>query len=263
VRHLFVTVIFFSFAGTGYFLFSSQKNASYNSFCRITLTKNNAYSDGEYILGLYSIGEEPYDLSLTDSPTPVRHVISENATRKIPSPYRIKQAGLNNHIVGISGKWSYSFYTARPRFEFPVLAEVQADGEYLNVMIENKTPYEIVDCLIFYNQRFYELKDIASESKESRRIATSMIDLQQVYDPGEPTSMEMRGVMGESTFFDTLKNNLKEDLRSAIHATVDVESGERTVNITGWIKADILKPSFAQKDITGKGVTLVSWKGKI
>ena len=261
VRYLFLTVIFFSLAGTGYFLFSSQKNALYNSFCRINLTEKNANSDGEYILGLYSIGEEPYDLSFTESPMPVRHIISENSPQKIPSPYRIKQAGLYNHIVGLSGKWSYSFYTARPRFEFPVLADVQADGEHLNVMIENQTPYEIVDCLIFYNQRFYEIKDIPSESKESRRIAKSMIDLQKVYDPGEPKSMNIRGTMRESTFFNTMKNNLKDDLRSAIHATA--ETDKNTVYITGWIKADILKPSFAQKDITGEGVTLISWKGKI
>jgi len=261
VRYLFLTVIFFSLAGTGYFLFSSQKNALYNSFCRINLTEKNANSDGEYILGMYSIGEEPYDLSFTESPMPVRHVISENSTQKIPSPYRIKQTGLYNHIVGLSGKWSYSFYTARPRFEFPVLADVQADGEHLNVMIENQTPYEIVDCLIFYNQRFYEIKDIPSESKESRRIAKSMIDLQTVYDPGEPKSMNIRGTRRESTFFNTMKNNLKDDLRSAIHATA--ETDKNTVYITGWIKADILKPSFAQKDITGEGVTLISWKGRL
>ncbi len=75
--------------------------------------------------------------------------------------------------------------------------------------------------------------------------------------------MNIRGNMRESTFFNTMKNNLKDDLRSAVHAAVDVESDENTVYITGWIKADILKPSFAQKDITGKGITLVSWKGKI
>ena len=263
VRYLFLTVIFFSLAGTGYFLFSSQKNASYNSFCRINLTGKNANSDGEYIIGLYSTGEEPYDLSFTESSfsMPVRHLISESSTQKIPSPYRIKQAGLYNHIVGLSGKWSYSFYTARPRFEFPVLADVQADAEHLNVMIENKTPYEIVDCLIFYNQRFYEIKDIASESKESRRIAKSMIDLQKVYDPGAPKSMIIRGTGRESTFFNTMKNNLKDDLRSAIHATA--ETDKNTVYITGWINADILKPSFAQKDITGEGVTLISWKGRL
>ena len=263
VRYLFLTVIFFSFASIGYFLFSSPKNASYNSFCRINLTEKNANSDGEYILGLYSTGEEPYDLSFTEFPMPVKHVISENSTQKIPSPYRIKQKGPYSHIVGLSGKWSYSFYLARPRFEFPVLADVEVDGEHLNVMIENKTPYEIVDCLIFYNQRFHKIKDIASESKESRRIAKSLIDLQKAYDPGEPKSMNIRGTMRESTFFNTMKNNLKDDLRSAVHAAVDVESDENTVYITGWIKADILKPSFAQKDISGEGLTLISWKGKI
>ncbi len=118
-----------------------------------------------------------------------------------------------------------------------------------------------MDCLIFYNQRFYEIKDIPSESKESRRIAKSLIDLQKVYDPGEPKSMNIRGTRRESTFFNTMKNNLKDDLRSAIHATA--ETDKNTVYITGWIKADILKPSFAQKDIAGEGLTLISWKGKI
>ena len=57
VRYLLLTVICFSFAGIGYFLFSSQRNASYNSFCRINLTERSAYSDGEYILGLYPCGQ--------------------------------------------------------------------------------------------------------------------------------------------------------------------------------------------------------------
>jgi len=261
VRYLVLTVIFFSLSGIGYFLMSSQKNASYNSFCRINLTERNAGSDGEYILGLYSTGEEQYDLAFTESPMPVGHLIPENATQKIPNPYRIEQAGLYNRIVGLSGKWSYSFFVARPRFEFPFLADVKADEEHLNLVVENNTPYEILDCLMFYNRRFYKIKDISSGRKESRRIAKSTIDLQKVFDPGEPESMNTRGTRRESTFFDTMKNNLKENLRSAIHATA--EADENTVYITGWIKADILKPSFAQKDITGEGVTLISWKGKI
>ena len=88
-----------------------------------------------------------------------------------------------------------------------------------------------------------------------------MIDLQKVYDPGEPKFMNTRGTRKESTFFNTMKHNLKEDLQSAIHATA--ETDENTVYITGWIKSDILKPNFAQKDISGEGVTLISWKGKI
>ena len=263
VSYLCLTIIGFAFAGIGYSLSFSQNYASYNSFCRINLTEKSAHLDGEYILGLYSTGEKPYEFSFPETAMPVSHVIFDNSTQKIPNPFRIKQVGRRNHIVGVSGNWSFSFYKTRPLFEFPIFADVQSDGDHLNVIVENQTPYEMVDCWIFYNQRFFKIKDIAAESNESRNIAKSLIEGEPVYDAGGLKSKNIRGTQMESTFFETIQNNLKEDLRVTIHRSVDANVNEKTVYLMGWINADIIKPNFFQKDITGKGVTLVTWKGKI
>jgi len=261
VRYIFFTIIFFSFTGIGYSLFFSQKGASYNSFCHLNLNEKKANAAGEYFLGLYSIGEEPYDLSFIEPPMPVTHLISENSTSKIPSPYTTKQVGRYNHLIGLSENWSYSFYVAHPRFEFPLRVDAMADEEHLNLVIHNQTPYEITDCLIYYNQRFYKMKDISSDSKESRRIAKSTIELEKPYDMEKPKSFNIKRGVREAKLLDTIKNSLKDDLWSAIHAMAGTD--KNTIYVMGWIQSDIMRPNFAQKDISGEGVTLISWQGRI
>jgi hypothetical protein len=263
MRYLLLTILCFSLAGVGYSLSSRQKNAAFNSFCRVNVTEKNAYSDGQYILGLYSTGEAPYAFSFKESDMQLRHVLLEHTKQRVPKPYRIQQVGRQEHIVGVTGKWSIHFYMATPRFEIPFNADVWAGANRLNVTIDNQTPYEVVDCLIYYNGKFFQIDNIAANSRESRNIAKSVIDRQTVYEPGKSNSMDIRGASIESSFFKTMQRSLKEDLRSTLYKTVGADADSQTVYITGWIDADILKPYFSQTDITGRGVTLLSWKGKI
>ena len=263
LRYLLLTILCFSLTGVGYSLSSAQKNAMFNSFCRVNLIENRSYSDGEYVIGLYSTGEEPYTFSFKESAMPIRHVLLESANQKVPKPYRIQRAGRHDQIVGEFGKWSVSFYLTQPRFEIPFYAAMESGADRLNVTIDNQTPHEIVECKIYYNGNIFEIDDIAADSRETRSIKTSAIGRQQANDTEQSAPANISGVRMAPTFFDTMKGNLKEDLMSAILKTADEHADNKTVYITGWINADILKPNFTHQGITGKGVTLISWKGTI
>ncbi len=238
-----------------FFHLEAKRPLSYNSFLQLNIDGGTSDATGKYLLGLYSMRGATYDLGFGGS-WPVTHQLSGTSGALVPNYYELVETESGPHIKGKIKKWSHNFFSIETRMEFPVRGTATWNERDLNLIIENRSRFEIVDCLIYFDERFIELNDIRRNEHRVLNIPRKDIDRRNRFDGIHEdlyAGRERRD--GSPGFLRGLQNSLGKDISSNIRA--GSKEDLKNIQMIGWIRSGIIDPEFKEKGITGEGVTLI------
>ena len=258
--YLLTVILAFSAASYGFFFYPGEKQyLTYNNFLQVNISGGNMNTAGKYIIGLYSIKNGEYNMHFSRPPYPLTHLLADTAGTKIPNPYVLTETPAGTGVRGYIKKWAHSFFVINTRMDFSIQGEAILSERALHITIENMTPYEIKDCLLYFDGRFFEGEDIIPHKKQIIKIAKRDINAKKMFTPQEFKNPVKEPATGDTeSFLQTMQDRLSKDLLFSIHSKY--KSKRNTLHLIGWIPSGIITPRFKEPGIMGEGLTLINWE---
>jgi hypothetical protein len=246
----------------GYWRFYSPnnlKNFTSNSFCQLNVSGPNNVASVKYIIGLYALNKTTYRLSFGSFSNSIKHILSQRTRKKTPEPYVIHENYIGQQILSFLDKWDHSFYSVTSKIKTPVVGKALRDNEHLTLAIENTLPHQIVDCLIYYNQRFIPIDDIGANKRHNLKL--KLADLRKTemfYEEQTEHIINRLNVHASTSYLKTSQRNLIEDVILGIHAKF--KSKRDRVVLIGWMQGEVVQPKFEQIHPGNDNLTLINWE---
>ena len=246
----------------GYWRFyypNNLKNLTSNSFCQLDVSGPNKVASAKYIIGLYALNKTTYRLSFGSFSNSINHILSQRARKKTPEPYVIHENHIGQQILSFLDKWDHSFYSVTSKIKAPVVGKALRDNEHLTLAIENTLPHQIVDCLIYYNQRFVFIDDIGANKRHNLKL--KLADLKKTemfYEEQTEHIINRLNVHASTSYLKTSQRNLTEGVILGIHAKF--KSKRDSVVLIGWMQGEVVQPKFEQIHPGNENLTLINWE---
>ena len=220
----------------------------------MNITRQYELASGKYIIGLYTTKDAAYNLGFGSVPYPVTSVLST------PGPYQLHTHDSGQRIRGFLEKWSHNFFMIQSTFEFPVSGQARFDEQGLHLMIENVTPYKIVDCQVYFKNRLFSLDDnILPDREYIKNITRSEIEKQELFDERQAELIAKSGnTTSSSSFLQRMQKSLAKDVFIAVHSQYTSE--QETLYLIGWIQSGIIQAEFTKSGVVGEDLTLITWE---
>jgi hypothetical protein len=187
---------------------------------------------------------------------PVTRLLSENPGTLIPKSFALVQSESGHRVEGRARRWSRNFFSLRIKSDFQVLGEANSNDRGLTVLLDNRTSYTIKDSLIYYQNRFLDMGEIAPMTKKIVEMKKEVIDQQKQAGSPENDWPKWDGERSERpSLLGIMQNHLKKDLLWAIHSKY--RDNHEALKLIGWIPSGIIHPEFREATISGEGLTLV------
>jgi hypothetical protein len=254
------TVLIFSAAG--YFMFyypNHMNNFAYSSFSQLTVIDKNKVSSGKSVIGVYALSSAEYAFSIGSQSVPVTHALYEKAVRKKPSPYLIREAPSGRRIAGTMNRWSHEFFMTEINIENPFSAQVRLDQQHLSIAVENKSPHEIKNCLIYFKERFIYVGKIPAQRVAEKKIKLSDLKRLEFFSPQQ--AHRIVNQMIEKHPASLIKEIQSEGLANLL---VDIhmkyQSEHARIYLLGWIQAGAVHINFEKADAQAEDLTLIKWE---
>jgi hypothetical protein len=213
----------------------------------------------KYIIGLYAIKNAAYRLDFSDLSDPVSPVVSVRSRSKIPVPYILKQNFNRQTIVGILNKWSHSFYKIDSNFFVPIEGYAYRDDRHLTISLDNRMPYDIVDCLVYFKKRFVFVEQIKANNRHVINLELSDLKKTEIFNEHDLSRIIDRlKTNGTSSYLQSSQEKVSEDVLREIHARY--KSAPDRLIIVGWMQGGVISPSFLKSEPKGENLTLVNWE---
>jgi len=250
------------FSTASYFLFfypNHKKSLTANSFLHINMAGRDAIASGKKIIGLYSIKDNKYSLSLGSLSHPVSRINYGHAKNTPSNIVVLQKPDSGQRVIGSSKKWSHTFFVVNLKFAFNIAGRALQDDQGLKMTIENNTPFNIIDCLVYFDNRFFFLGNILPDKEQVKRIAKSDMDKTNGFDGPDPESLfQNSDATGVSSFLKTMNKDLIKDLLLAVQSKYKYK--RENVCVLGWIHSGVIQTPFAKPCINGEGLTLITWE---
>ncbi len=243
----------------GLYVPSLKKTAAYNSFCRLDVSQPGTPAYATYILGLYSLKKLPYEIDFGADSYPVTPLLSERTKAQIPNPYVLQINPGGPRIVGSADRWSHNFYKLNFDLESPLAGYARQDNTYLTLALENKLPYNLIDCLIYYKRRFLRIEDVAAHTRPTLRLRLAKLKETEIFNDQELEKIiNYFDRHGTASYLRAMQSNLAKDLLLEVHHKYQSRPG--SMIFIGWVQAGLIQPAFNRSHPAGAGLTLVNWE---
>ena len=236
-----------------------KQKFAYNSFCQLKVTGTETPAFARYYIGLYSLKNTAYDVNFGSYSFPVSHIKSEKSNIKIPDPYVLYTRESGQHIIGSINRWSHNFYMLNLNLDAPLAGYARRDNSFLTLMVENKLPHNLVDCLVYYKKRFIFIEDISANNRQAVKLNLTKLKKKEIFGDQEVDKIMGRFEGNGSPFYlRKTQQNLTPDLLFEIHNKFKTKPD--SMILIGWLQADMIKPEFNQPVPPGYGLTMVNWE---
>ena len=259
--YLLSVITVFSLISYGLFFYPrAQRPFTYHSFLQLHMEGRNSIVRGRYFLGLFSVRGAKYSMSFGSTSYPVTSQFLESSTFPIRDVFDLTEKDSGQIIKGYVNKWSHIYFSIMSGFVFSLEGQaIWSEDEGLQLTIENRTPYEIIDCLLYVDHGFIELNNIEPNQRQSRKLTRHVIHNRHVWNERVNGLLRMRGNDNEPVdFMREVRNGLEKDILLSIDSKYRNDSG--SLQLTGWIRSEIIHPEFHGKNIEGNGLTFIHWK---
>jgi len=258
--YLILMIALFTYIGyRGFYLPNLKQTFSYNSFYHIDAADHNGPLKATYFIGLYALKKLDYDMNFGSTAAPVRHIIAEKADTKIPNPYVLQKKDSGQHIIGSIQRWSHNFYKLNFHAASPLSGHARRDKSLMTLMVQNKLPYNLVDCLIYYRKRFLFVEDIGAGNRQTIKVDLAKLKEIEAFGEHQVDSIVRRfGGNGSAAYLRKTQRNLTPQLLFEIHDKY--KSRTDSLILTAWIQAGLIQPEFNPAGVPGAGITLINWE---
>ncbi len=257
--YLLVTIVSFSALGCWYFFYPTQKqNFTYNSFYQLDVSGRDTPAFGKYIVGLYSLKKSAYHLSLGAFSQPVTHILSKRSPKKIPNPYILHESDTGQQILGVLNSWSDNFYMMKSKLNSPLLGHALQDDRHLTITVENKLPFGLVDCLVYFKNRYIFIDDILEKKQQVIKLNLSDLKRTEIFNDQEAERIINRlASNGSRSYLKTMQRNITKEALLQVHNKY--RSTRDRLFLIGWGRGELVQPTFIQTNPPGKRLTMVNW----
>jgi hypothetical protein len=249
------------FTSIGYWGFVStnlKQKFGFNSFCRIDLADSGAPATARYIIGLYSLKKSAYRFHFGSHIYPVTPMISAKSNTKVPDPYVLQNSDSGQYINGSVHPWSHSFYKMKLQVTSPLTGHVRLDKSFMTLMVENKVPHNLVDCLVYFRKRFLFVEDILANNRQTIKIDLAKFKRKEIFGEHEVEKIARHFDDNDSNaYFRKIQRYLTSDLLREIHNKY--KSRSDSLILIGWMQAALIQPEFDQNSLPGTGITMINW----
>jgi len=255
--YLMTIIIIFSTASYWLFFFkNSQKQLSYNGFLHMKISRPNSIASFKYMAGLYTLQEGQYRLSFGQERYPVTALRPEKYEEETLHNFTLHESNTEQTVLVSLDRWSHRFFKINARINFPIRGKAFMDKQGLIITIENTSPFTIVDCNVYFANRFLSFGSIDSAKKQVKRLERSIIDqkkLFQVQDVDHITEDIVQSA--PASLLERIKKDIMKDLLLLIHSLYNARKD--TLHLFGWIESNVISISSDHPGILGEGVTLL------
>jgi hypothetical protein len=200
-----------------------------------------------------------YGLNFGSYTYPVSPIISEKSNTKIPNPYVLLKKDGGQHITGSIERWSHNFYKLNLSLTSPLAGYARRGKSFMTLMVENKLPHNLVDCLIYYKKRFLWVEDILADTRQTIKINLTKLKKEEFFSEQEVKNIIRRfDGNGSASYLRKTQRYLASDFLLAIHAKY--KSKPDSMILMGWIEAGLIQPEFNPTSPPGAGITLINWE---
>ncbi len=256
---LIMIIVFTAIGYRGFFHPNHQQKIAYNSFGRLNLSGRLPSASLKYIIGLYAIKNSAYRLDFSDLSDPVTPVVSLRSRSKTPVPYILQQNHNRQTIVGTLNKWSHSFYKIDLNFFVPIDGYANRDDRHLTISIDNRMPYDIVNCLVYFKKRFVFVEQIKANYKRVIKLELSELKKTEIFNEHDLSRIiDRQKTNGTSSYLQSSQETVSEDLLREIHARY--KSAPNRLIFVGWMQGGVISPRFLKSEPKGENLTLVNWE---
>ncbi len=256
---ILMIILFTSFGYWGFFYPNLKQKFSYNSFCQIDITDPSTPVAVGYFIGLYSLIKLEYGMNFGSYSYPVSHIIPDKSNTKTPNPYVLQKKDSGQHIIGSIQPWSHNFYKLKLQITAPIAGSARRDKSFMTLMVENKLPHNLVDCLIYYNKRFLWVEDILAGNRQTIKFNLAQLKKKEIFSEHEVETIVKRfDGNGSASYFRKTQRNLTSDLLLEIHNKYKSRPG--SIILVGWMQAGLIQPEFNQTNPPGAGITMINWE---
>ena len=257
---LLIMITVFSAMGYRGFLYPNQmQKISFNSFGLLNMSGRLPSAPLKYIIGLYAIHNSPYQLYFSELSDPVTPIISLRSRRKTPGPYVLQQNNSRLTIAGTLNKWSHSFYKIDSNFLVQIEGHANRDDRHLTISVDNRMPYDIVDCLVYFKKRFAFVEGIKANNRHVIKLELSDLKKTEIFNDHELSRIiDSLKTNGTSSLLEASQEVITEDVLREIHARY--KSAPDRLIILGWMQAGVISPRFLKNEPKGESLTLINWE---
>jgi hypothetical protein len=258
--YLILMIILFTFIGYWGLNYPNLKQKfTYNSFCQIDVADPSTPASASYFIGLYSLIKLEYGLNFGSYSYPVSHILSEKSHTRIPNPYVLQKKDSGQHIIGSIQRWSHNFYKLKLHLTSPLAGYARRDKSFMTLMVENKSPHNLVDCLIYYKKRFLWVEDILAGNRQTIKFNLTKLKKKEIFSEHEAETIIRRfDGNGSASYLRKTQRYLTSDLLLKIHNKY--KSKPDTMILVGWMQAGLIQPEFNQTNPPGAGITMINWE---
>jgi hypothetical protein len=129
----------------------------------------------------------------------------------------------------------------------------------MTLMVENKLPHNLVDCLIYYKKRFLWIEDILAGNHQTIKLSLARLKKEEFFSEQEVEKIIRRfDGNGPASYLRKTQRYLTSDLLLEIHAKY--KSRPDSMILIGWIKSGMIQPEFNPISPPGNGITLIYWE---
>ena len=258
--YLILMIMIFTCIGYwGFYYPKLKQKFTYNSYCQLDVADPNTPATARYFIGLYSLINLEYGLNFGSYTYPVRHIISEKSNAKIPNPYALQKKDDGQHIIGSIQRWSHNFYKLNLQITSPLAGSARRDKSFMTLVVENRLPHNLVDCLIYYKKRFLWVEDILAGNRQTIKINLAQLKKKEIFSEHEvETIIRHFDGNGSASYFRKTQRNLTSGLLREIHHKY--QSRPESIILVGWMQAGLIQPEFNQTSPTGAGITMINWE---
>jgi hypothetical protein len=252
-------MIFTAIGYWGFYQPKLQQNFGYNSFCQLDVADSNAPVSARYFIGLYSLINLDYEMNFGSHVYPVRHIVSEKSNVKIPNPYGLLKKDSGQHIVSTIQRWSHNFYKLNLHFTSPLAGNARCDESFMTLVVENRLPRNLVDCLIYYRKRFLFVEDISAGNRQTIQYNLAELKKKEIFGEHEVEKIIKRfDGNGSASYLRKTQRYLTLDLLLKIHDKY--KSRPDSMVLVGWLAAGLIQPEFNPIIPAGAGITMINWE---
>jgi hypothetical protein len=255
--YLMTIIIVFSAASYWlFFLKNSKKNLSYNGFLHMKISRPSNIASFKYMVGLYTLQEGKYRLRFGQELYPVTALRPEKYEEETLHNFTLHESNTEQTVLVSLDRWSHRFFKINARINCPIRGKAFMDKQGLIITIENTSPFTIVDCHVYFANRFLSFGSIDSAKKQVKRLERSIIDQKKLFQVQDVDHITEDIVQSRPTsLLERIKKDIMKDLLLLIHSLYNARKD--TLHLFGWIESNVISISFDHPGILGEGVTLV------
>ena len=129
----------------------------------------------------------------------------------------------------------------------------------MTLMVENKSPHDIVDCLIYYKKRFLWVEDILAGTHQTIKFSLARLKKEEFFSEQEIGKIIRRfGDNGSASYLRKTQRNLSSDLLLEIHDKYKTRPDNMI--LIGWLEAGLIQPEFNPASPPGAAISMINWE---